>query len=143
MPQELEAARRAWEAGRRAWEEFVVADPTQWTGEVPEHWDPEVVYEEDPKWPGAGAVRGATAVQRRFREYLEVLGDEIAAALDEVVAGTDGMVALVTVGGRTTGSGVPYQHRWAYHFRMRDGRVTWFRAYFDPGEALAAAGVER
>jgi len=34
-------------------------------------------------------------------------------------------------------SGVPFDHLWAYRFRMRGGRIAWFRAYLDPDEALA------
>src|SRR5437588_853005 len=104
------------------------------------YWDADVVYQEDPKWPGAETFTGADAVRRRFLEYLEVLGRDIEVTLEDVALGTDGMVAVVTIGGRTTGSGAPFEHRWGYHFRMRGPRVAWFRAYYEPEEAFAAAG---
>jgi hypothetical protein len=39
-------------------------------------------------------------------------------------------------------SGIPFDHTWAYTCRMEDGRLSYFRAYFNPGEALEAAGLE-
>jgi ketosteroid isomerase-like protein len=44
--------------------------------------------------------------------------------------------------GASTGNEVPFDHLWAYAVRVRDGRVAWFRAYFDADEALAAGGCE-
>ena len=56
--------------------------------------------------------------------------------LEDVRETPGGLVSLVRVKGDTV-SGVPFDHLWAYRFRMRGGRIVWFRAYLDPDEALA------
>lgn len=130
VQEQLQAARSAWEA-------FATGAPS--AEAIAAHWDDGVVYEEDPSWPGAGTVTGAAAVFERFMEYREILGEEIAITLEEVIAARDGFVAVLRFAGRTPGGSVPWERRWGYHFRMRDGRIIWFRAYYDAQEAFAAA----
>jgi ketosteroid isomerase-like protein len=125
-------------AARRAWEAFAgVRQPEEEMASL-EGWDPDVTYVEDPKWPGASSFQGFDAVGRRFREYVEDLGADARLVLEDVRDTPDGLVSLV----RTRGSspnGLPLDHLWGYRFRMRDGRVVWFRAYLDPAEALGEA----
>jgi ketosteroid isomerase-like protein len=103
-----------------------------------ESWDEDVVYEEDPLWPGAGTYRGREAVLARFKEYEEQLGRG-AATTDEIVERPGGVVVVWRHAGVTPGSGVPFEHRWAWLVKARDGKAVHIRAYFDPEEARRAA----
>ena len=104
-----------------------------------ETWHEDLVYEEDPLWPGAGTYRGRDAVLARFREYQEQLGRG-AATTDEIVERPGGVVVVWRHSGTTPGSGVPFEHRWAWVVQARGDKAVHIRAYFDPGEALRAAG---
>jgi ketosteroid isomerase-like protein len=44
------------------------------------------------------------------------------------------------VKGRSS-SGVPHEHLWGYVVEVREGRIAYFRAFYEPGEALEAAGL--
>jgi ketosteroid isomerase-like protein len=102
---------------------------------------PAIEYAEDPKWPGSQAYQGPEAVQACFDRYGEFL-DASTVALEDVVPGSrKEVVALVRVGGESIPSGVPFDHLWGYVCRVRDAKVSYFRAYFDPNEALEAAGL--
>src|SRR6267154_1546423 len=98
------------EAGRCAWEAFTsMSDPDE-IGALAASWDPDV-------------------------EYVEDLGASAELVLEDVRETPQGLVSLVRARG-TSPSGLPFDHVWGYRFRMRDGRVVWFRAYLDPDEAL-------
>lgn len=120
-------------AGARAYAERGVAG-------LAETWHPDVVYEEDPRWPGAATFRGREAVIARFREYEDELGAG-AARTERVVEGSNGVVLIWTHSGVTPGAGVPFEHRWAWLIQEKDGLAVHIRAYFEPDEALAAAGA--
>ena len=121
-------------AARRAWEAFAVVSAPENIG-VLDGWDADVEYVEDPRWLGAGSFRGQDAVGARFREYLEDLGAIPRLVVEDVRETPGGLVSLVRVSGSTP-RGLPFDHLWGYRFRMREGRVVWFRAYLDPAEAL-------
>jgi ketosteroid isomerase-like protein len=125
-------------AAREAWEAFVTAGDPEALARVMPRWDPDVEYVEDPRWPGAGTVRGVDAVAERFAEYQDIIGHDVELILEGVRETPAGLVSLVRVRG-TSASDVPFDHLWAYRFRMHEGKVVWFRAYFDPAEALAEA----
>ena len=111
------------DSGRRAWEEFASARTPEDIGRLLEGWDPDVEYVEDPKWPGADTFRGYAAVAARFREYVDVLGMGGELVLEDVRETPGGLVSLVRVRGDTV-SGVPFDHLWAYRFRMHGGLQT-------------------
>lgn len=125
-------------AARRAWEAFAGVRQPEEIASLKGGWDPDVAYVEDPKWPGAASFHGYEAVGRRFREYVDDLGADAELVLEDVRDTPEGMVSLVRTRG-TSPNGLPFDHLWAYRFRMRDGRVVWFRAYLDPAEALGEA----
>jgi ketosteroid isomerase-like protein len=102
-------------------------------------WDPEIEYTEDPSWPGASSYRGRKNVLGAFEGYREVLGGAV--SVEEVLQGTDGVLAQVTYTGRTAGAELPWEQPFAYHCRVRDGRLSYLRAYFDVGEARRDSGV--
>jgi ketosteroid isomerase-like protein len=103
-----------------------------------ESWHEDVVYEEDPLFPGASAYHGREGVLARFREYEEQLGPS-AVEIEDIVERPDGAVVIWRHSGVTPVSGVPFEQRWAWLVRERDGKAARIRAYIDPGEALRAA----
>ncbi|SRR5713226_1868112 len=125
-------------AARRAWAAFAAVEQPEQIGRLVDGWDPDVEYVEDPKWPGAASFRGYEAVGARFREYVEDLGGDAELVLEDVRDTLEGLVSLVRTRG-TSPNGLPFDHLWGYRFRMRDGKVVWFRAYLDPAEALGEA----
>ena len=108
------------------------------------HWHPDIVYVEDPRWPGAARYEGRDAVLGVFRSYAEALGPEGggSATVERVFDAGERQVAFVRFRGQSA-SGVPHEHLWGYLVELRDRRIVYCRAYYDPEEALAAAGLER
>jgi ketosteroid isomerase-like protein len=103
-------------------------------------WHPEITYEEDPRWPGSGSYQGKDEVAKVFEGYMEVFGAGDVTIEDLVEAG-DGLVALVRFRLVSAGGDVPIDHVWGYVCAARDGKLAHLRAYWNPQEALAAAGV--
>ena len=62
----VEIVRKAFDSkGARSFEE---------TAEI--YWHPDIVYVEDPRWPGAATYTGRDAVLACFQAYMEALGSE-------------------------------------------------------------------
>jgi ketosteroid isomerase-like protein len=101
----------------------------------------DVVYVEDPKWPGSDTYRGQEAVAECWFRYDELMGGAVTVSVVDVRDLGDQTVATVRISGRTRESGIPFDHTWGYICRMTDAKVSYFRAYFDPAEALEAAGL--
>src|SRR4051812_2324061 len=94
-----------------------------------ETWHDDVLYEEDPVFPGAATHRGRAAVLARFREYEEQLGPS-AVAIDEIVEHPGGAVVVWRHSGVTPASGLSFEHRWAWVVKERDGKAIHIRAYY-------------
>ena len=107
------------------------------------YWHPDVVYVEDPRWPGASTYEGREAVLDCWRAYLEVLGQEedFTVTVERVFDAGERQVPLVRVRSAASASGVPHEHLWAYVVEVRDERIGYFRAYYEPEQALEAAGL--
>jgi ketosteroid isomerase-like protein len=107
------------------------------------YWDPDLVYVEDPRWPGASRYDGRGAVIRCFQGYLEALGppEDWTISVERVVDAGERQVAFVRLQGRGSISGVPHEHVWGYVAEVKGGRITYFRAYYEPQEALEAVGL--
>lgn len=101
----------------------------------------DVVYVEDPRWPGSASYEGREAVMACWEGYAETLGVATTLSLREIRSAPDQVVAVVTVAGRARESDVPYEHTWGYVCKADRGRLTFFRAHFDPKEAFEAAGL--
>lgn len=101
-------------------------------------WHEDIVYEEDPHFPGAGVHRGRDAVLARFREYEEQLGRSDV-AIESIEERGEQVVVVWRQSGVTPGAEVPFEHRWAWLVRMRNGRAVRIRAFFDPDEARRGA----
>jgi ketosteroid isomerase-like protein len=129
---------------RRMWEQF--SGPIKGGREQRErfrelYWHPEITYEEDPRWPGSARYEGTDAVAEVFEGYVEIFGaGEI--TVEELVEVGDRLVALIRFNVVSAGGDVPLDHVWGYICEARDGKLSYLRAYWDPEEALAAAGVD-
>ena len=108
------------------------------------HWDADLEYVEDPRFPGASSHRGRDAVVARFQEYMELLGseDELTITVERVLDAGERQVPIVRFRGNASTSGIPFDHVWAYLVEVRNERIVYIRAFYDPDEALAAAGLD-
>jgi len=105
-----------------------------------ERWfHPEVEYVEDPSWPGSSTYRGRELVRDTFEGYREVIGGSI--AVEEVVEGDNGVFARIRVSGESSGAHIPWDQSFGYLCRVRDGKLSYFRAYFDVDQAKRDAGI--
>jgi ketosteroid isomerase-like protein len=105
-----------------------------------ETWHDDVVYEDDPLFPGAATYRGREAALARFREYEEQLGPSTV-VIESVDQRDDRVLVVWRHSGVTSGAELPFEHRWAWVVRLRDGKAAHIRAYVDPDEALRAAAT--
>jgi ketosteroid isomerase-like protein len=126
---------------REMWDEWLSMTPLEVRDDFVERWwHPEIEYVEDPRWPGSGTYRGLDAVKGAFAGYLEVFGSA-ELSLERLVDAEDQLVALVRFTGVSSGAEVPTEHVWGYVCRAQDGKLIYLRAYWNPQEALDAAGV--
>jgi ketosteroid isomerase-like protein len=73
--------------------------------------------------------------------YLDILGSA-EMRIEDLIDTGDCVVALIRVSGVSTGGDVPFEHVWGYVCRVEGGQLTYQRAYWDPEEALSAAGAD-
>jgi ketosteroid isomerase-like protein len=99
----------------------------------------DVVYEEDPVWPDAGRFRGREAVLRRFLEYPDLMHIG-GMSRGEVTDAGDAVLAELRIEMLGSGAGA-VEFVWTYTMQVEDGRVTHFRAWYDPDQAARAAGL--
>jgi ketosteroid isomerase-like protein len=107
------------------------------------YWHPTIEYVEDPRWPGASSYKGRDAVLRCWREYAEALGSEedFTVTVERVLDAGECQVALIRFCSQGSASGVPHEHLWGYVVGVQDGRIAYLHAYYEPSEALEAAGL--
>jgi len=91
-------------------------------------------------WPDAGSYHGLDAVVRRFAEYIDLVHIEGVEAGQVTDAGDLTVVELrIAMLGADTGEAIEFL--WTYTVRIQDGRIAHFRAWYDRGQALEAAGL--
>jgi ketosteroid isomerase-like protein len=134
MSQEsVEIVRKAFEsAGARGLDETAES-----------YWHSDVRYVEDPRWPGASTYEGRAAVVSCFKRYMETLGrqEDFVVTVERVFDAGARQVPFVRVQSRASASGLPHEHLWGYVVEVSDGRLIYFRAYYEPAEALEAVGL--
>ena len=109
------------------------------------YWHPEIEYVKDPRWPGASRYSGRDAVVGCFQAYMEFLAprqEDWTVTVERVVDAGARQAALVRFKSQASASGVPHEHLWAYVAEVKDGRVSYLRAYYEPSEALEAVGLQ-
>ena len=70
-----------------------------------------------------------------------VAENEMAITVERVFDAGDRQVPFVRVSSRGSASGVPHEHLWGYVVEVREGRMTCFRAYYEPDKVLEAVGL--
>jgi len=100
---------------------------------------PDVVWREDPGWPGADTYRGLDEVRRTIFDRLESLDFE--QVTEELVPSNDKVVALVHWQARGRASGAQGALDMAIVFTLQNGAITTVEFYLDRAEALEAVGL--
>ena len=115
-------------------------DPDQLAMVASKYMAPNVTYEEDPIWPDSGTYRGIDAVARRFVDYIDLVHVE-GVQRGEITDAGNSVLAEVRIAmlGADTGGAVEFL--WTYTVLVEDGRIAHFRAWYDPNQALEAAGL--
>jgi ketosteroid isomerase-like protein len=115
-------------------------DPDRLARLASEYLAQDVTYEEDPVWPDAGTYQGLDAVVRRFADYVDLVHIEGVEAGEAIDAG-DLVIAKVRIAMLGADAGEAVEFLWTYTLRVEDGRIVHFRAWYDPKQALEAAGL--
>ena len=115
-------------------------DPDRLARLASEYLAHDVTYEEDPVWPDAGTYQGLDAVVRRFADYVDLVHIEGVEAGEAIDAG-DVVIARVRIAMLGADAGEAVEFLWTYTLRVENGRISHFRAWYDPQQALEAAGL--
>jgi ketosteroid isomerase-like protein len=112
------------------------------TGEPPwETFDPEIEWVIDPAAFVGGSYRGHDGIREMVGRLAEGF-DYVRFDFDRYLDAGDTVVALGRLSVRGGSSGVSVGQPIGYLFRVRDGRITYARAYLQPEDALRAAGLQ-
>jgi ketosteroid isomerase-like protein len=97
----------------------------------------------DPDLAEGTKIRGHDAVRRTFGEILDGF-EEMKVEDFETIAAGDRVVALIHTAGRGEGryGQIDYEQHDAHVMTFRNGKITYWRLYFDQAEALADAGLD-
>jgi ketosteroid isomerase-like protein len=139
MSQENVEIARAWLNAWVAWFNSQ-RDPARLTQLASDYLASNVTYEEDPVWPDAGSYHGLDAVVRRFAEYIDLVHIEGVEA-GQVTDADDLTVVELRIAMLGADTGEAIEFLWTYTVRIQDGRIAHFRAWYDRGQALEAAGL--
>jgi ketosteroid isomerase-like protein len=97
-------------------------------------------HEPDVDVPWRGIHRGHDG----FVSWLHIIGRELADLVvqpDEFIATNDTVVVLGHESARVTATGRTYHSDFAFVFRVRNGKLTAFRAYHDTDAMMRATAV--
>jgi ketosteroid isomerase-like protein len=103
--------------------------------------DGEVEYEDTILPDHVGEVyRGHEGVVRAMGRWAEPF-DELRVSIEGIVGDGDTLVSLHRMRANAERTGLRFEETVAYVWRFRDGRVSFFRSYWDTAAALAEAGL--
>ena len=102
---------------------------------------PDVIYREDPRWPGGGVYEGWDAVRACWESYGASIGTEADLSIEALSDAGSRVAVRVRWRGRGSGSDAPWESTWGYVVTLVDGSVTEFEAFLDPEHALEAVGL--
>jgi ketosteroid isomerase-like protein len=103
--------------------------------------DPEVGYEDTFLPDHAGETyRGYDGIAGATERWLEPF-DTMATDLDRVVGDGDVLVSIHRFHAKAHYTGMEFDESLAYVWTFRDGKVIHLKSYWDPAEALEAAGL--
>ena len=95
-----------------------------WQGAIDEGLvHPQVEYHDDKRWPEARSAYGTSALVERFVEIMELLGKDAQLEVEELFdCPGDRVVMIFRFWGEGRASGIRHDYRWAFEYRIRDGR---------------------
>jgi ketosteroid isomerase-like protein len=102
---------------------------------------PDLVFEEDQRFPEAQVYRGRSGVLRYFTEFVSQFDRYVFAWEELLDAGGDDVLAYLHIHGRGKGSSAEFDVRAGWVFTVRDGGVVRIRAYYERADALSAVGL--
>lgn len=102
-------------------------------------WHPECTVEETAEVPDAATYRGRAGVTLFFKQLGEVW-DDLDFTPTEVIEGSDGVAAAVTVRGRSK-AGVELEASLFQIFRIQEGMVVYATGYLNRDAAAKAVGL--
>jgi len=104
--------------------------------------DPDVVYE-DANLPDHAGERyhGHDGVVRAAQRWIEP-NEWLLVELERIVGAGDCLVSIHRMRSKARYTGIEFDAPLAYLWRFRDGKVTYFRSFVDPSEALKVAGLK-
>lgn len=110
---------------------------------TPQFFDPEIEHSRiGSDLPGvSGEWRGLNEFGEAIAAYIDALAD-LHIQAERITGLGDGRVLVLcrqTARGKT--SGLPFDHELGELFTLRDGLIVRYDSYWDPAEALRAAGV--
>jgi ketosteroid isomerase-like protein len=104
--------------------------------------DPEVTYEDYDLPDHAGEVfHGPAGVVEATESWAEPY-KEMTNELQRIVGSGDCLVAIHRFRARARRTGIEFDQPSAYVYTFRDGKIIRIQGFWDPAEALAAAGLE-
>jgi ketosteroid isomerase-like protein len=104
--------------------------------------DPEVAYEDTILPDHAGEVyRGYDGVARATERWLEPF-ESMTVELEDIVGTGDRLVSIHRIHAVAHHTGMSFDESVAYAWTFRDGRVVHLKTYWDPADALRAAGLD-
>ena len=104
--------------------------------------DPDVTYEDTilPDYVGE-TYRGHEGVARAVARWFEPFS-EITISLERIVGEGDCLVSIHRVRTKARHTGIEFESLLAYVYTVREGKVIHFKSFWDPQQALDAAGLE-
>jgi ketosteroid isomerase-like protein len=103
--------------------------------------DPELTYEDYDLPDHAGEVyRGPLGVLEAMESWCEPY-EEITNELLRIVGSGDCLVSIQRFRARARHTGIEFDQPSAYVYTFRDGKIIRIQGFWDPEEALAAAGL--
>jgi ketosteroid isomerase-like protein len=101
--------------------------------------DPNAVMEVAPDWPESGPFVGRDAVMQQLDWVRDAFDRDSVEFLSDLVAVGDRVI--VRTGWHGSGRGPQSDMEWTNVFTIRDGRFINVQYFWDPAEALEAAGL--
>jgi ketosteroid isomerase-like protein len=104
--------------------------------------DPDVTYEDTILPDHVGETyHGHEGVARAVARWFEPFA-EITISLERIVGEDDCLVSIHRVRTTARHTGIRFESPLAYVYTLREGKVIHFKSFWDPQQALDAAGLE-
>ena len=105
--------------------------------------DPEIAYEDTILPDHVGETyHGYEGIARATERWLEPF-DRVTVELERIVGSGDRLVSIHQVAMKAQHTGLEFQANLAYVWTFRGARVIHLKSYWEPAEALEAAGLSK